>query len=194
MEMVMRLKRDYPRRFHFLKGNHENILNEEGRGNHPFRKFAYEGEMVKEYVQRFYGDELLEAYADFERELPLLTAAGNFLVSHAEPARFFSPEEVIGCRLNDEVVYGLTWTPDDGADEGSVEEMLAAYCREPEGAYYFGGHRPVRGRYALRAAGRYVQIHNPEGTAVAVLQPGKAIDPERDVITLDREEQNGEGP
>jgi hypothetical protein len=186
MEMVMRLKREYPRHVHFLKGNHENILNEEGRGNHPFRKFAYEGQMVKEYVQRFYGDQLLQEYAEFERELPLVAAGRNFLVSHAEPERFFAPEEVIGYRQNDEVVYGLTWTANGGAEEGSVERMLAAYCREPEEARYFGGHRPVEGRYALRAEGRYVQLHNPEETAVALIRPESGIDPERDVFALEK--------
>jgi hypothetical protein len=196
MEMVMRLKREYPGAFHFLKGNHENILNEEGRGNHPFRKFAFEGEMVRDYVERFYGSEVLEAYADFERELPLLTAARNYLVSHAEPARYFAPGELIEYREHDEVVYGLTWTPNEGAEEGSVEQMLSEYCPEAEEPYYFGGHRPVSGRYALRAGGRYVQLHNPEGNAVAVLYPDRRIEPERDIVSLDELEgaENGANP
>ncbi len=184
MEMVMWLKHEAPGCFHFLKGNHENILNEEGRGNHPFRKFAFEGEMVKEYVQRFYGQELLEEYADFEHNLPLLTVARRFLVSHAEPVRYFSPREVIEYRQNAEVVYGMTWTPNGEAEEGSVERMLSAYCEVPEEAYYFGGHRPVQGRYAVRAAGRYVQLHNPDDTAVALLYPGRPAEPERDIFSL----------
>jgi len=58
MEMVMLAKTSFPRYFHFLKGNHENVLNEEGQGNHPFRKFVQEGDILRintetgEYVER----------------------------------------------------------------------------------------------------------------------------------------------
>ena len=50
MEMVMTVKSNFPDNFHFLKGNHENISNERGEGNYPFRKFTYEGQMVLTYV------------------------------------------------------------------------------------------------------------------------------------------------
>ena len=184
MEMIMHLKIMRPDGFHFLKGNHENILNEEGRGNHPFRKFAYEGEMVKEWVLHFYGQEFLNAFAELEHELPLVAADRTFMVSHAEPQRFFSHEEVIGYRKLDEVVLGLTWTPNDGAEEGSVDRMIAEYCSDPGRARYFGGHRPVSGRYGLRAGDRYVQLHNPGACAVAVLRPGEEPDPGRDIVEL----------
>jgi hypothetical protein len=184
MEMVMRLKLAFPDRFHFLKGNHENILNEEGRGNHPFRKFAFEGEMVRSWIQKFYGDELLYAYADFERELPLVAADGNFIISHGEPERFYSREEVIRYRSLDDVVYGLTWTPNGGAEEGSVSKMIDEFCTAPAEAFYFGGHRVISERYALRAEGRYVQLHNPSAYIVAVLEPGERIDPEYNVVEL----------
>ena len=51
-----------------------------------------------------------------------------------------------------------------------AQAMLAwRRMHEQRGAYYLGGHRPVRGRFALRADGRYVQIHNPEGFIAAKL-------------------------
>lgn len=53
METVLDLKTAYPENFHFLKGNHENIKNEEDGGNHQFRKYAEEGEMIKKYVEKF---------------------------------------------------------------------------------------------------------------------------------------------
>lgn len=189
MEIVIRLKIAFPDSFHFLKGNHENILNEEGRGNHPFRKFAYEGEMVKEWVQQFYGLDFLESFAEFEHQLPLIAADGTFMISHAEPERFFAKEEVIRYREYDDVVLGLTWTPNEGAEEGSVGKMLAEYCSDPEEALYFGGHRPVPGRYRLRAGERYVQFHNPSTHSIALLEPGRIVDPERDIIELPQENE-----
>ncbi len=188
MEIVMQLKIMRPDSFHFLKGNHENILNEEGRGNHPFRKFAYEGEMVKEWVLKFYGEEFISAFAEMEHEFPLLAVDGTFMVSHAEPQRFFTHEEVIRYREYEDVVLGLTWTPNDGAEEGSVERMISEYCSHPDEARYFGGHRPVQGTYNLRAGDKYIQLHNPGTYSFALVTPGITPDPQRDIIEIPYDE------
>jgi hypothetical protein len=187
MEMVMEVKAAHPRYFHFLKGNHENIANQQGGGNFPFLKFANEGLMVLVYMRAFFGEDVLQAHADFEKRLPLLAVGRSFLVSHAEPAGFFSREDLLEYRQRPEVVYGLTWTDNGEAEENSVGEMLVSYLGEEQAqrAYYFGGHRPVRGRFAVRAGGRYVQIHNPESYVVAVLPADGDIDPERDIRIID---------
>jgi hypothetical protein len=192
MEMVMELKIAHPRYFHFLKGNHENITNEQGEGNFPFMKFANEGLMVLVYVRSFFGEDVLQAHASFEKRLPLLAVGRNFLVSHAEPAGYFSREDLLEYRERPEVVYGLTWTDNGEAEDGSVDEMLTGYLGEEQAqrAYYFGGHRPVRGRFAARAGGRYLQIHNPESYVAAVLPGEGEIDPERDIRVI---EQTGLG-
>ncbi len=183
MEMVMEVKSVFGGLFHFLKGNHENICNEEGGGNHAFRKYAYEGAMVRDWVLKFYGSDFLESFGNFEKELPLLAVGNNFLVSHAEPAGFFCRSDIIGYRKRPDVVEGLTWTSNDAAEQGSVRDMLEYFFREnAERAYYFGGHRPVQGLYNLRAEGRYVQIHNPGNFTVAMIYGD--IDIERDIVTI----------
>lgn len=192
VEMLLELKRAAPEGVHLLKGNHENIANEEGFGNMPFGKFAYEGAMVADYMERFYGGEVLETFARVEHLFPLLAVGPHFLVTHAEPQRFYGPTEVIEYRQNPEVVFGLTWTPNDGAEDGSVGEMLGQYLGTRD-AFHFGGHRPIRGTYALRAGGRYVQLHNPEAHIVAVIAPDRAIDLDRDVINLDAEGKRSDG-
>jgi len=183
MQMVMECKAALPRLFHFLKGNHENIANEEGEGNHPFVKFALEGFMVAEYMRLFYGEEVLAGHYEFEKLLPLLAAGTGFLASHAEPARFFSCEQVVGSRGDPEVVLGLPWTGDGEAEEGSVGRMLEHYLGPVAGTFYFGGHRPVRG-FNLRADGRYVQIHDPERWVLALLPADGGIDPARDILDI----------
>jgi hypothetical protein len=187
MEMVMEVKSAYPRGFHFLKGNHENVANEQGNGNYPFRKYAYEGPMVAQYVHMFYGEEFFEAYYDFEKNLPLFGIGRNFLVSHAEPADFFDRESILEYRSRPDVVEGLTWTANDEADDHSVARMIEYYLGEDarDGAYYFGGHRPVNGRFAQRAEGKYVQIHNPDRFIIALLNPDQSIDLERDVKEIE---------
>jgi hypothetical protein len=183
MQMVMECKSAFPGRFHFLKGNHENIANEEGGGNHPFVKFALEGFMVADYMRLFYGGEVLASHYEFEKQLPLLAVGSSFLASHAEPARFFPFEQVVAYRDDPQVVLGLTWTGDEEAEADSVRRMLEHYLGSGDDAYYFGGHRPVRG-FNLRADGRYVQIHDPERWVLALLPADGLIEPQRDILDI----------
>jgi hypothetical protein len=193
MAMVMETKQRFPALFHFLKGNHENVANESGSGNRPFRKYALEGQMVLAWMQKFYGKSLLASYAAWEKELPLLAAGNRFLLSHAEPARCYPRERVIGYRDDPEVVIGLTWTDNGEAAEGSVRDMLAAHVGEEaaESGFYFGGHRAALGGYGLRAGGRFVQIHDPERFVIAHLPAAGPID--LDTAVREIEEIGGRG-
>jgi hypothetical protein len=196
MEMVMEVKARFPCFFHFLKGNHENIANEEGEGNHPFRKFVKEGAMVSSYVWKFYGAEFLSLYYAFEKQLPLLAVGKNFLVSHAEPVMFYEPGAVLEYRSRPDVVEGLTWTDNGSAEDGSVEAMLARYLGGPhlERGYHFGGHRPVGGLYHTRSGGRYVQIHNPDRWVVAEIEADGDIVLEEDVVEIQNTPDNEDFP
>lgn len=185
MEMVMECKRAARDNFHFLKGNHENILNEEGNGNHPFGKFALEGEMVKFYIKQFYGEDFLETYALFEKCLPLFAVGGRFLASHAEPLEAYSESDLIETRTRADVVLGLTWTDNDEAQNSSVQTMLKHFLPEEENPVYFGGHRPINGQYNLRAEGAYIQIHNPDAQNVAIVPSDRVFNPKTDFILIE---------
>jgi hypothetical protein len=141
-----------------------------------------EGLMVLTYMRKFYGDGLLDEYAGFEKELPLLASGKSFLISHSEPAAFFPRAMLIDYRRQADVVYGLTWTDNDGAEEGSVRRMLDHYLGDgmSERGFYFGGHRPVSGSYRLRAEGRFVQIHDPDRGVIVHIPASGDIDLDRD--------------
>lgn len=194
--MLAALKVSAPSAVHLLKGNHENVANESGSGNHPFVKFAHESAMVFEYMRMIYGMAMLGAVYYAEKRLPLLAVGGRYVISHAEPARLFSRDEVVGYRDSDEVVHGLTWTDNDEAEPDAVERMIDYYLPEErrDGARYFGGHRPVPGLYKLRAGGRYVQFHNPSRYVVAVLWPDRNPDPEQDIIDLGPNQDADDAP
>jgi hypothetical protein len=186
MEMIMEVKSNFPSNFHFLKGNHENIKNEEGGGNFPFIKFSYEGPIVAYYVNKFYGEDFLNLYSEFEKNMPLLAVGKNFVISHSEPMDFYSKEEIIGYRNKPGVVEGLTWTADDAANNGSVKQMLDYYIeneQDKNNCFYFGGHRPVKNLYNSRANGQYVQIHNPDKFIIVNIGEND-INLERDIIEL----------
>lgn len=186
MAMVMILKTAFPERFHFLKGNHENVANVETGGNRPFGKYAWEGQMVRDWFIEFLGGGMLDRWAEFENTLPILAVGNRFLVSHAEPRTFYERERLIEYRGDDELIFDFTWTGNGEAEQGSVDAMLEHYLGgDSENALYFGGHRPVRGLFGLRAEKRYIQIHNPERHIVAVLESGRDPDPDRDIRTIE---------
>ena len=181
---VMTAKFLWPENFHCLKGNHENIANERGDGNFPFRKFAYEGRMVLEFTRLVYGEEVLNAIYDFEKALPLCVCSDNFFASHAEPLDFYSRDDLVSAPLDPQKVYGLTWTANDEARAGSVAKILKALGKPRKGieARAIGGHRPVPENYLERQGGLYVQIHNPKLQNIAVVMPDKTFDPNSDII------------
>jgi len=187
MEIVQLLKISFPQNFHFLKGNHENITNENSGGNIPFRKYAYESMMVYEYVKKYYSKEFIELFHFFEQKMPLLAIGRNFIISHAEPKTFYNSGSVTNYREHPEVVKGLTWTADGDAEDGSVQKMLSHYldAKIASDAYYFGGHRIIKELYKLRAGGKYVQIHNPEKFIIARIKNRGLINPSADVFELD---------
>ena len=190
LEMVLSLKSAFAGHFHVLKGNHENVMNENQRamyGNVPFRKFCDEGNMVADFIRHFYDDLILHEISCFEKTLPVCAVFRNCVISHAEPADFFTREEIINYHaLGSYVTFALTWTANDGAREGSVAYLARELLAAPASGkpFYFTGHRPVLGSYALRQGGDLVQIHNPEIEQVALLLPNQNFDPERDIIDI----------
>jgi hypothetical protein len=181
---VARLQKTYPERFPFLKGNHENIANERKEGNFPFRKFAYEGDMVREWVLHSLGREDFETMYRWEKALPLATAGDGFLVTHAEPADALTPEDIIEAYNNPETVVSLTWTDNGCAAKDSAAKTLESFFPGRENSRIFGGHRPVRDRFSLRQGGRYVQINTPDNWVVAVFEDIVQFIPDRDIIEL----------
>ena len=184
LEMINIVKTAYPGQFHFLKGNHENIANEEGGGNHPFRKYAAEGAMVKLWVQTFLGMKFFKALYAWEKALPLLAEGPDFLICHAEPGRSITPPEVINAYENPEIIHELTWTGNDQAEPGSVLRTLKNFGKADEKSRIFGGHRTVSGYYALRQDGRYVQINTPKTWVIAAFSDIQSFQPDKNIICL----------
>lgn len=183
LSAVMELKLAFPDVFHVLKGNHENIMNERGEGNFPFRKFADEGEMVYRFMQEAYGDDVLMVISSFEKALPLLAAFNSCIISHAEPETFFSKERIINGMHDERLIQGLTWTPNDEADEDSCIKIINEFTKNPD-AIYLGGHRPISGTCTFRQGGKYIQIHNPEREFITLITPGRIFDPDRDIMDV----------
>jgi hypothetical protein len=188
---LMKMKECYPNNFHFLKGNHENILNRTDNGDFGFRKFADEGRMVREFISEYYGDDVLYMLSCVENAMPLIAVTNNCVISHAEPKTAFRKDQLINARMEPAVVEGLTWTDNDAAQNGSVQEIIEELCESlPDGTkntedyVYLGGHRPVKENYAVRQNGKYIQIHNPKNQNIALVRTDRKFNPDTDIVSV----------
>lgn len=191
LEMLLVLKTTFASHFHILKGNHENVLNEmnvKPFGNVPFRKFCDEGNMVADFLQNYYDDLILHEISCFEKSLPVCAVFENCIVSHAEPASTYTRKEIINYHEKESsVVFGLTWTANDKAEEGSIENTIVnlAGRKNLKNYVWLGGHRPVYGKFAFRQDGKYIQIHNPDEENVALVLPDKKFEPKENIISVE---------
>ena len=86
--------------------------------------------------------------------------------------------------MHDErLIQGLTWTPNDEADEDSCIKIINEFTKNPD-AIYLGGHRPISGTCTFRQGGKYIQIHNPEREFITLITPGRIFDPDRDIMDV----------
>ncbi len=176
---------DYPGRFIFLKGNHDNVLNRDGDGNYEFFKYASEGAMTKSWIEKKLGSSFLYNYAHFEEAFPLMARGTGFLACHAEPAYPIKPEDLIENGDDASLIEALTWTRVGAAEENAVKETLAAFFPEKLLPYrIIGGHRPSKKPYYTRAKGLFIQIHTIDRKQAAFLEPGELFVPERDIFPL----------
>lgn len=190
---LMKLKTLFPSYVHFLKGNHENILNRTSDGDYAFVKFADEGRMVREFITEYYGEDVLYLISCIENILPLIAVSKNCVVSHAEPRFGFRKDQLVNARSDAGVVEALTWTDNDAAHKGSVVEIIEELCSLPIGKerdkalsdyVYLGGHRPVKENYKLRQNGKFIQIHNPHRQNIALVRPFRKFNPDTDIVSV----------
>jgi len=185
MMKVMELKRDFPSNFHFLKGNHENIMDENGNGNHTFAKFAAESTMSKHYVELFFGQEVLSTFYRFEKNLPLLVRGEGKLISHSRPDKAYALQEIIDYRKNPQVVKGLTWTRNSTAQAGATVEMLENIIGTTSGEkYWFSGHTPITGKFQFFQSENLIHFHNPLQRNVIFLNPGETFKSEKNIFSV----------
>ena len=187
------LKISFPENFHFLKGNHENILNENTENDFSFRKYADEGQMVKNFIQVYYGDDILYLISLVEKSLPLVYFGKKAVISHAEPKHAFTREQLINARFEKNVVKNLIWTSNGEADADSAEGVIKNLFIEEsvtddsavENCVYLAGHRSVRGKYNILQNGKFIQIHNPGNQNVALVYNDRKFNPEIDMKNVE---------
>lgn len=182
--LIMALKKFFPNNFHFLKGNHENIFNEDFLGNHSFRKFVYEGQMTLDFMLSYFGFEFTEIYSKFEKLLPLFVKDTRFLASHAEPLKFYKLSKLIDASLDGNVIEHLTWTQNGFAPSKIVKKFLKKYCKNFKKSWYFAGHRSIRDIYNLNEENHFIQFHNSNKMTIAIISDKESFNPKNGFVIL----------
>lgn len=189
---LLLLKIQNPRNFFFIKGNHENILNVNCDGDAAFFKYADEGNMVKNFISSYYGDDILYLISLYENLLPLMVKLPGALVSHAEPSLPLTREQIINVKANPVFVYSLIWTKNDEVKENTVEKIIDNLYGdyksvEKKSVSYFTGHRPVKSSFELRQKGRLIQLHNPSAQNIAIVDCKNKFAPKKDIFCVDNQ-------
>ena len=210
--MVMYLKLQYPEHFYCLRGNHDDIAVEMG----PFRKFvglkydehdelvevdgrpvltADKGEsgIVKDWVltREGWGQAFLDAWAQFERALPLFAQGSYYVISHTTPRVPLSIEALHDPNRPREVVAELTSRR--GVDEAAIDGTLNNLGIKNSVQRWFYGHTPVppeqnNGKYKEDLDGLLIRLNNPKKQIFAYVPAAgdeRRFDPNCDVHLIE---------
>ena len=178
MKMIMDLKAAYPKSFHYIRGNHDD-MNEEISG---FSKFANESADVKQWVTENYGHEFLSKYTEFERKLPVMVVGKDFVVSHTIPKEELTLEKLNG--KSRDTLKSITWTDNTqgGSSENAVKRTLQNVGKG--NASWFIGHRDVdNGLYRNQYSSVY-QMNNKDREVVALVSPTEQFNPDTDIFDV----------
>jgi SulP family sulfate permease len=174
--MIMTLQRESPA-VHMLKGNHENLLNSEERGNAKLTECVQmpgEGELAKSWSLSRFGSSFVARYANWEYSLPIFASYYNidnglkFVASHSAPAEPFTLEELE--RRTDKVVHGVTWCTEHSSFAPDV--LRNCFGDDWESARYFATHANSDEGIMLLPQQKVVIISKPRHLVAALVRPG----------------------
>ena len=210
--MIMYLKLQYPEHFYCLRGNHDDIDMEFG----PFRKFVGlkydeqdnaveveghpvftgekgESKIVKDWVlaREGWGQAFLDAWAQFERSLPLFAQGSYYVISHTLPLVPLSAEALRDSDRAQEVVKELISSR--GINEAAIDGTLENLSVKDKVQRWFHGHTPVPseyndGKYKEDLDGLLIRLNNPKKHIFAYVPSSndeRRFDPDRDVYLLE---------
>ncbi|MBI3925776.1 MAG: hypothetical protein HY319_09565 [Armatimonadetes bacterium] len=195
MQMVMELKHFFPEHFHYLKGNHDQVMGHVTK----FAPVVGEGRLVRAWIRDRFGEDFLQRYKLFEDLLPLMAIGRHLVATHSAPGRAVSKNEIELRTLRAE--KALCWTSNSRrARDGSYlfeteenyrnfKEILRSLGRS--GSTWIIGHRAVDsdengGLYRSQFKGRMIQINRPDRYVIAVIPADGRFRPELDVYDLER--------
>src|SRR5581483_4897193 len=161
--MIMYLKIQYPEHFHCLRGNHDDMAGELAADFRKFVGLKYdehnelvmadgrpvltgergESRLVRDWVltREGWGDPFLQAWAQFERSLPLFASAPHDVISHSLPLIPLTEAEIRDVNRPREI--SLELTSRRGIDPVSIYGTLENFGIRERTRRWFHGHSQV---------------------------------------------------
>jgi Calcineurin-like phosphoesterase len=214
--MVMYLKLQFPEHFHCLRGNHDDVTGEMGK----YRKFVGirrdeydevvlvdgrpvltadkgEPEIVRDWLlaRKEWGQAFIDAWAQFERALPIFAQGSYYAISHTLPLIPLSEAALRDSNRPKEITFELTSRR--GINGSAIAETLNNLGIKSIVQHWFYGHSMVPqdkngGKYEEDLDGLLIRLNNPTKYVFAYVPASgdeRHFDPRRDVyIKLPAEE------
>lgn len=181
MKQIMDFKAAYPEHFHYLKGNHDNILDRNRGGDYSVVKYTNKGEsrLLRDFLSTEFGPDFIKQYAAFEKSLPIMAVGKDLTISHSGPLRAFTRKEIE--KRTGRVIENFTWTDltHDSKQQAKVVDAQLRMLGQEKGLYV-AGHRQTGSR-PYRRQGRFVQVNSEERMHYLVVDPARPFDPKKDV-------------
>ncbi len=207
--IVMYLKMQYPRHFHCLRGNHDDMTGELAE---DFRKFVGvryeqnervlvnghpvltsakgESKIVREWIQARgdgWGRSFLQLWGQFDRALPIFVRGSYYAISHTLPQMALSEGELRNKNRPSRITFELT--SQRGENREAMYRTLKNLGIEDIVRLWFHGHTHVPpdtngGRYFLSSDGFVVRINNQKNYVFAYVpepEEKRYFQPARDV-------------
>jgi|GEM_PF-1494554 len=197
MKIIMELKANFPDSFHYVRGNHDDIVgNVSGFMKYVPEEFGGESGIVKWWTKNHFGLDFLNKWAEFESRLPLVVKGKGFVASHTVPE-----EQLAIQQINDrdkKALWQMLWT--DNTEffdllpnpqqifEGNLKNLGAS------NSTWIIGHRPVPQRkYRRQFHDQLIQINSSQKQLVAIFSPDEIFNPEKNIFDLRTEKATGLG-
>lgn len=172
MAIVAKLMK-YPN-FAFLRGNHDDIKGD-------FRKYAYESDMVRDWVTKKFGKDFIELYSKFESQMPLMVKGKNFIASHSANTDL---DLDLLAKKDYNTYYRLSWSDNRHWSEqwmrSEFENTLDKLANKD--SFWIIGHRPTKDVYRSQFNNKLIQINSPEKHVAAYIRSDFKLD--RDVFYM----------
>lgn len=192
MKMVMELKAQFPNSFHYLRGNHDNVMGH----YYKFKDATQNSSEVQQWLQNNFGNDFIKKYAEFENILPLLAKGEGFVLSHTSPPKILTREQISNRDPEASGIQpdgspassnGLTYTS-NLTGEATIEALQGTLSAiQAEGYKWIIGHRPVKdddhdGAYHSDFDGQLIQINRPDKEVIAFIDG--QFDPDIDIFKI----------
>lgn len=192
-KMIMDLKVSFSDNFHCVRGNHDAIkgmVMPNGERGMAGKYGAEQTVLQSKAIEKLLGEDVVDQYAEFEDQLPLVIKSKNVVAMHSAPREALSAVDINS--RTPKATESITWAR---REEEPVVDGLLANLKVPN-SRLFVGHTNSAG-YTTSPEGKYIpklyhndfnnkliRINNDWEQVIAFVPPDNTFDPDKHVFNV----------